>query len=32
MFAKSRQVGLLESNFNQRLHKILIEIKYWNKV
>lgn len=32
MFAKSRKVGLLESNFDTDLRKILIEVNYWNKV
>lgn len=31
-FAKSRQAGLLESNFNTPLYKVLQEIKYWNKI
>lgn len=32
LFAKSRKVGLLESNFDSDLRKILIEVNYWNKV
>lgn len=32
LFAKSRKVGLLESNFDTKLRKILIECQYWNKV
>jgi len=32
LFAKSRKVGLLESNFDTDLRKILIEVNYWNKV
>ena len=32
MFQKSRRPGLLESNFDLRLRKILIEVQYWTKV
>ena len=32
LFAKTRKVGLLESNFDSDLRKILIEVNYWNKV
>jgi hypothetical protein len=29
LFAKSRKTGLLESNFDSNLHKILAEVTYW---
>jgi len=32
MFQKSRKSGLLESNFNTKLLKVLIEIQYMNKI
>ena len=32
LFAKSRKPGLLESNFDPNLRKMLIEVKYWTKV
>lgn len=32
LFQNSRRTGLLESNFDLRLRKILIEVYYWTKV
>jgi hypothetical protein len=32
LFAKCRKTGLLESNFDPKLRKILIEVYYWTKV
>jgi hypothetical protein len=32
LFQKSRKSGLLESNFDSNLHKILAEVAYWQKI
>lgn len=32
LFAKSKKSGLLESNFDGTLHKILSEVTYWQKI
>ena len=32
LFAKCRHPGLLESNFDLNLRKMLIEVNYWTKV
>jgi hypothetical protein len=32
IFQNSRKPGLLESNFDPKLRKILIEVHYWTKV
>jgi dynein heavy chain len=32
LFAKSKKSGLLESNFDGNLHKILAEVTYWQKI
>ena len=32
LFARCRRPNLLESNFDTRLRKILIEVSYWTKV
>lgn len=32
MFVKSKKSGLLESNFNSELLKVLVEVQYINKI
>jgi dynein heavy chain len=32
LFQKSKKSGLLESNFDSNLHKVLIEVTYWQKL
>jgi len=32
MFVKSKKNGLLESNFNSDLLKVLVEVQYINKI
>jgi dynein heavy chain len=32
LFARSKKSGLLESNFDSDLHKVIIEVSYWAKI
>jgi len=32
LFAKSNKSGLLESNFDPKLLKVIIEVQYWTKI
>jgi hypothetical protein len=32
LFKKSRKSGLLESNFDCDLHRVLVEVTYWTKI